>query len=143
MGNDPRPSWDAYGLALARTAALRADCTRRKVGAALMGADHRILALGYNGAPTGRPGCLSAGACPRGAFTHAEIPGGLGNAGHPVPCIAIHAERNCMEHFLASRGGNSWERDLDGATLYITDAPCTDCAGYLRDRFPNLRVVTP
>jgi deoxycytidylate deaminase len=28
--------------------------------------DHRIVSAGYNGAPAGQPGCLTAGACPRG-----------------------------------------------------------------------------
>lgn len=131
-----RPTWDDYGLALARTAALRGDCTRRQVGAALMDEEHRIVSLGYNGVDPGQPGCLSDGACPRGKFTHEEIPGGLGNDGHEVPCIARHAEINCIEFYLR-------HSDLmPGLTLYITDDPCLRCRLYLA-RFPLKRVVTP
>lgn len=139
---DPRPSWDEYGLHIARAASMRADCTRRLVGAALLGADHRVLALGYNGAPSGVPGCLSAGACPRGQFTYAEIPPSLGNDGHAVRCIALHAEENCLRHFEATYAPWSRPAALQGASLYITDDPCPGCAALLDD-FPLLRVVTP
>lgn len=140
---DPRPSWDEYGLALARTASIRADCTRRQVGAALVGADHRVLALGYNGAAPGAPGCLSAGACPRGRFTHDEIPGGLGNSGHVVPCIARHAEVNCLLHFEQTYAPWSRSAALDGASLYITDRPCPECLLFIWEHAPHVRIVTP
>lgn len=139
----PRPSWDDYGLGLARAAATRADCTRRKAGAVLMGADRRILALGYNGAPSGEPGCLSAGACPRGRFSHDEIPPGLGNSGHAIPCIAVHAEVNCLEHLKRDRPRWDWEQDLAGATLYITSEPCRECWRYIAEHLPLNRIVTP
>lgn len=146
---DPRPSWDTYGLHLARAASFRADCTRRLVGAALLGADHRVLSLGYNGAPSGVPGCLSAGACPRGQFTYAEISHGLGNTGHAVPCIAVHAERNCLQHLIGDRPRWEVEADLTDSTLFITDAPCPECRTYVNDvadtyaHFSGIRVVTP
>jgi dCMP deaminase len=112
------------------------------VGAALLGADHRVLALGYNGAPSGTPGCLSSGACPHGQFTYADIAHGLGDT-HPVPCIALHAERNCLEHFKRGRPESEWAVEIFGATLYITDEPCLTCALYV-GRHPGLaRVVTP
>lgn len=63
--NGPRPSWDEHFIAIARTVAERADCTRRRVGA-VIASDHRIVATGYNGVPAGHPGCLTAGGCPRG-----------------------------------------------------------------------------
>lgn len=109
-----RPDWDEYFLAIAKTIALRADCTRSKVGAVLVDQNHRIVSTGYNGAPPGAPGCLS-GACPRGRLSYDEHPpeGDYGN------CISTHAERNAI---LFS---NANERS--GTTLYITRRPCTGC----------------
>lgn len=74
-----------------------------------------IVATGYNGAPTGVPGCLTAGACPRGRQTYEERPPG----GVYDDCIAVHAERNA----LAEAG----TRGTIGATLYVTREPCGDC----------------
>lgn len=113
---DPRPTWDEWGLALAKTVALRADCSRRQVGAVLMTPDHAIVATGYNGAPSGAPGCLTAGACPRGLSD--VLPGSSYDTGAGA-CIALHAEQNAL--LRASR------EDQFGSTLYITDEPCEGC----------------
>lgn len=114
MSQDPRPSWDEYFLELAKTASLRADCTRSRVGAVLV-KNNSVIKTGYNGAPSGAPGCLTAGACPRGRLTYDEHPpeGDYGN------CIANHAERNAILF--------SDPEDRKGSTLYITRRPCTDC----------------
>jgi dCMP deaminase len=69
-----RISRDAYGLKLAEAAALRADCTRRQVGAVIVAEDGSVVATGYNGLPSGRPGCASAGACPRGQMAYPSEP---------------------------------------------------------------------
>ena len=69
-----RPTWTAYGLAMADTAALRADCTRRKVGAVVMRPDGSIVSTGYNGAPSKQGSCLG-GDCPRGRASLDEVPG--------------------------------------------------------------------
>ena len=113
---DPRPSWDAYFLGIAQAVAARADCTRRQVGAVIVDQHHRILSTGYNGAAPGRPGCLTAGACPRG-LSGVE-PGSSYDTG-PGSCIAIHAEANAL---LRADG---WL--LRWATLYCTDKPCDGC----------------
>src|ERR1700743_2695651 len=60
-----RPSWRDYYLGIADAVAVRADCTRRKVGAIVVKGTP-IISTGYNGSPPGEPGCLSDGACPRG-----------------------------------------------------------------------------
>lgn len=113
---DPRPTWDEWGLELARTVALRADCSRRQVGAVLMTPDHSVVATGYNGAPAGQPGCLTAGACPRGRSDVA--PGSSYDTGVGA-CIALHAEQNALLRA-------SWS-SMKGSTLYITDKPCDGC----------------
>lgn len=123
-----RPSWDDYFLGIAAAVAARADCTRRQVGAVLV-LNRRILSTGYNGAPAGEPGCASAGACPRGRFTHDEVPVNLGNAGHPVPCIAVHAEDNALR-YARRHPANDYQEDRTitmGTTMYITDEPCPGC----------------
>jgi dCMP deaminase len=139
-----RLSWDDYFVNLARAVALRADCTRRQVGAVLVSPDHRVLATGYNGAPPGEPGCLE-GACPRGrhfpAFngepTYGEtFADGCGcGADLPCPessatgssytnCTSLHSEENAL--LIAGRS------QCQGATLYVTDAPCDWCAKLIR-----------
>lgn len=120
-----RLTFDEYGLILAQTVALRADCTRRRVGAVIMDQHRRVVGTGYNGAPPGAPGCLSSGACPRGQMSYDQVPksstyaGALGG----VNCIALHAEENAMLH--------SDRADRSGATIYVTDEPCPNCSRIL------------
>ncbi|WP_316668228.1 dCMP deaminase family protein [uncultured Propionibacterium sp.] len=130
----PVPGWDEYFLGIAQAVSARAKCTRRRVGAVLVGPDHRIIATGYNGAAPGRPDCLE-GACPRGRLGYDEVPG-LGDydrPGAPGFCIAIHAEVNAL---LFST------RDTKGSTIYVTDEPCPGCrkalaaAGIVRAVWP-------
>ena len=105
-----RPSWDEYGLTLARAVATRADCSRRRVGAVILDKEHRVVGAGYNGAPSGKIGCLSGG-CPR-ATSGVE-------PGSPYDnCISIHAEVNALLH-SSHRGGG---------TIYVTDKPCNWCS---------------
>ncbi len=47
-----RPTWDEYFLGIAAAVSQRADCRRRRVGAVLV-AQHRIVATGYNGSSHG------------------------------------------------------------------------------------------
>ena len=55
-----RPSWDEYFMELAKVVAKRSTCLRQKVGAIIV-KDKRILATGYNGAPSGMAHCLDIG----------------------------------------------------------------------------------
>lgn len=128
--SDPRPTWDEWGYQLAQTVARRADCSRRQVGAVLMSDDHRIIATGYNGAPSGQPGCLTSGACPRA--TSGVAPGSSYDTGAGA-CIALHAEQNLLLRA-------SWT-DMVGATLYVTDEPCDGCYRMILGT-PIARLVT-
>lgn len=125
-----RPTWDEWGLAIAKAVSLRADCSRRQVGAVIVTPDHRILSTGYNGAPEGMPGCLE-GACPRGQSDAA--PGSSYDTGAGT-CIALHAEQNAL--LQAER------IKIAGSTVYITDEPCTGCWRMLSGS-GALRVVYP
>lgn len=115
LTSNQRPSWDEYFLTLAIAVSTRADCTRDKVGAVLVDQRNRVISVGYNGAPSGAPGCLTNNACPRGRLTFEEHPSG-GDYGN---CISIHAETNAILYADP-------EKRL-GSVLYITRRPCTDC----------------
>jgi dCMP deaminase len=125
-----RPSWDAYFLAGAAWVATRADCTRSQVGAILVNAHHEVRGTGYNGAPSGVPGCASAGACPRGQLSRTECAPNSDYAN----CVADHAERNAIRHALSA--------ELPGSTLYTTREPCPACWTLIRAAGIR-RVVTP
>jgi deoxycytidylate deaminase len=55
-----RPTWDEYFMELAKVVAKRSTCLRQNVGAIIV-KDKRILATGYNGAPSGLDHCLDIG----------------------------------------------------------------------------------
>lgn len=77
-------------------------CVRRKVGALIV-KDKMIISDGYNGTPSGFENiCEDA-------------------EGITKPYV-LHAEANAITK-IARSGNNS-----DGATLYVTDAPCIECA---------------
>ena len=107
-----RPSWDEYFMSMARLAAGRSTCLRRKVGCVLA-RDRRVLATGYNGAPSGVPHCDEAG-CVRERL-------GIPSGERTELCRAVHAEQNAMAQ--AARFGIS----LEGCTAYITCQPCAMC----------------
>ena len=111
-----RPSWDEYFLDVARLVAKRATCLRRSVGAVLV-KDKRILATGYNGAPSGLKHCADVG-CMRQKL---KIPSG---ERHEL-CRALHAEQNAL--IQASLYGIS----VKGSILYATCQPCVICAKML------------
>ncbi len=113
---DPRPSWDDYFMSITELVAQRSTCLRRKVGAILV-KDKRILATGYNGAPTGLKHCLETG-CLREKL---HIPSGQR---HEL-CRALHAEQNVL--IQAAYYGIP----VAGSTLYCTNLPCIICTKML------------
>jgi len=108
-----RPSWDEYFMEMADIVKSRSTCLRRQVGAVVV-KDKRILASGYNGAPTGLKHCEETG-CLREQL---GIPSGQR---HEL-CRGLHAEQNAI--IQASLHGVK----LEGATLYVTIQPCVVCA---------------
>ena len=118
-----RPDWHSYFLAIAAAVATRADCTRRQVGAVLVGPDRRVLSTGYNGAPSGVPGCATAGACPRGRESVESVPSRSDYADGRGACLAIHAEQNAVMY--------SRPKSRAGATMYVTCEPCPQCYALL------------
>ena len=112
-----RPGWDEYFLGIATAVAARADCRRRRVGAVLV-SNNRIVATGYNGAPSGGPSCL-AGECPRGLMDPDVVAPGSSYDTGAGACVALHAEQNCLLYADRSRA--------ESATIYVTHEPCDGC----------------
>ena len=110
---DPRPSWDEYFMAIVKEVATRSTCRRRQIGAVIV-KDKRILATGYNGAPSGLAHCLEVG-CLRDAR-------GIGSGERHEICRGLHAEQNAI--IQAALHGVS----IKGAAIYATHQPCTLCA---------------
>ncbi len=113
MEQQERPSWDEYFMTLAHQVATRTTCIRRGVGCVLV-RDKRILATGYNGAPSSLRHCAEIG-CLRQQL---KVPSGQK---HEL-CRALHAEQNAL--IQAARHGIS----VEGASLYVTTQPCVLCA---------------
>jgi len=98
---------------IAELVSKRSTCIRRSVGAVLV-RDRRVLATGYNGAPSGLKHCLEVG-CLREQLS---VPSG---ERHEL-CRGLHAEQNAI--IQAALHGVS----VNGATLYCTNHPCIICA---------------
>lgn len=108
-----RPGWDEYFLEAAQLVSKRATCLRRRVGAVLV-KDKKILATGYNGAPSGIAHCETAG-CLRERLK-------ISSGERHELCRGLHAEQNVL--LQAALHGVSTK----GSVLYVTNQPCIICA---------------
>jgi len=126
-----RPTREETLMAVAEVVALRGTCDRAQVGA-VIAHDGRPISFGYNGAPPGLPHCDENnhgwGPNPHepGTPFHSAVEEGMAEGLYEVGCInATHAEANALA--FAARHGIATE----GATLYVTVAPCDVCARLL------------
>ena len=94
-------SLDLRYLRMARIWSENSYCVRRQVGA-LVVKDKMIISDGYNGTPSG-----FENVCEEDGVTKPYV---------------LHAEANAITK-IARSGNNS-----EGATLYVTDSPCIECA---------------
>lgn len=94
----------------------RSTCLRRQVGCVIV-KDKKILATGYNGAPSGLSHCLEIG-CMREKL---GIPSG---ERHEL-CRALHAEQNAIIQSAVSGA------TISGGTIFCTHYPCSLCAKML------------
>lgn len=108
-----RPTIDEYFMEIAGVVAKRSTCLRNIVGAVIV-RDKRILATGYNGAPSNLEHCLDIG-CIRQQQNIAS------GTRHEL-CRAVHAEQNAI--IQSAVHGVS----IAGSTLYCTHQPCILCA---------------
>lgn len=107
-----RPDWGPYFMEIARIVSMRSTCLRRTVGAVIV-KDKRILASGYNGAPSGLKHCVEV-SCLREKMNIAS------GERHEL-CRGLHAEQNAI--IQAAYHGVS----INGADLYCTHLPCSIC----------------
>lgn len=93
---------DKRYLRMAKIWAENSYCQRRQVGALIV-KDNMIISDGYNGTPVGFENVCED----EHGVTHPYV---------------LHAEANAITK-IARSGNNS-----NGATLYVTDSPCIECA---------------
>lgn len=102
-----RIEWNKLLMNVAEQFAQRSTCASKKVGAVIV-IDNRPISTGYNGDYTGGENCSGILTC----LTEEGRCGG----------DTIHAEMNAI--LFAARNGIK----TDGASIYITCAPCSKCA---------------
>ena len=93
---------DMRYIRMAKIWAENSYCERRKVGALIV-KDKMIISDGYNGTPSG----------------FENICEDENNVTKPY---VLHAEANAITKLARSNNSS------DGATMYVTDAPCIECA---------------
>lgn len=94
--------FDKSYLEMARVWASNSYCKRRQVGALIV-KDKMIISDGYNGTPSGFENVCE-------------------DENNHTKTYVLHAEANAITK--VAKSGNS----SDGATLYVTAAPCIECA---------------
>ena len=113
MELERQEKWDKRFMDVAKLVGSWCSCNRRKVGAVIVN-KNRIIATGYNGAPTGVENCKERGCCIRDELkiesgTRSEV------------CYSVHAEQNAIAQ--AAKLGIA----VEGATIYVTHQPCSMC----------------
>ena len=101
-GLTKQQQFDGSYLEMAQVWAKNSYCKRRQVGALIV-KDRMIISDGYNGTPSGFENVC-------------EDENGL------TKSYVLHAEANAITKVAKSNNSS------DGATLYITSAPCVECA---------------
>lgn len=120
-----RPTLDEYYMNLAHAAKVRATCKLKQVGAVLV-KNNQVIATGYNGS---LPGAYECDAMIMSSDSDLVVTCGKkcqitrtrSNGKTTSACNTIHAEVNAI--FQCINRGLS----VEGATLYVTFAPCIDC----------------
>ena len=114
---DTRPDWDHYFMNIAEQVKMRCSCMSAKKGTIIV-QDQMIISSGYNGSPKNIVHCTSGG-CERCTSRHL---GKMKSGVYSEPCICAHSEENAIVQ--AAYNGAS----TNGARLYTTFTPCTNCA---------------
>lgn len=99
--------WDTRYIQMATLVGSWSDDADRNVGCVIVGPDHSVRAIGYNGLPLG---------------VDRSIPSRVQRKDGEKYKWIEHAERNAI--YLAAKNGIR----LEGSTIYMTWFPCEDCA---------------
>ncbi|MBR3093907.1 MAG: dCMP deaminase family protein [Bacteroidaceae bacterium] len=102
MDSNKQSLLDRRYLRMARIWAENSYCERRKVGA-LVVKDNMIISDGYNGTPSGFENICE-------------------DENNTTKPYVLHAEANAITKLARSHNSSK------GATMYITDSPCIECA---------------
>lgn len=100
-------TWDEYFMGVSVLSGMRSKDPNTQVGACIVGADNRILSMGYNGFPNG---------CSDELFPWDREGEGL-DTKYP---FVTHSELNAILNY---KGGS-----LEGSKLYVSLFPCNECA---------------
>lgn len=113
-----KSKWIDLFMKFAEEAAKLSSCSRLQVGAVIV-KNNRVISIGYNGTPSGWDNCCEV------ALLETPNKPLLDDRGVPVLKTkeeVIHAEANAI--IKLARDGESGM----GSTLFITHAPCIQCA---------------
>jgi len=102
ISKEKQQQFDLRYIQMARVWAKNSYCKRRQVGALIV-KDRMIISDGYNGTPSG-------------------FENDCEDENDQSKPYVLHAEANAITKVAKSNNSS------DGATLYITDSPCMDCA---------------
>ena len=100
-------SWDEYFMGVAILSGMRSKDPSTQVGACIVSQDNKILSMGYNGFPIG---------CSDDDFPWTR-------EGEPLDNKYFYTTHSELNAILNYRGGS-----LEGAKLYVSLFPCTECA---------------
>lgn len=98
-----RPTWPETFKGILYLLAKRATCPRLQTASMIVDDSHRILGMGYNGAPRGMPHCFDVGC--------------LMESGHCVR--TIHDTANALRQITVA--------EARGASIYQLHRPCIRC----------------
>jgi len=101
-------NWDEYFMGIAMLSAQRSKDNSTQVGACIVNDEKKIVAVGYNGMPTG---------CDDDDMPWEREADSALDTKYPFVC---HAELNAIL--------NRNSANLKGCTLYVTLFPCNECA---------------
>jgi len=114
--------WQSAYIDVAERFASLSTARRLKVGAIVV-KDNRVLSIGYNGMPSGWDNnCEDACKPDWMDWEPTEEDVQLGIAILKTKPQVIHAEMNCLSKLAGSNESGK------GADMYITHAPCIECA---------------
>ena len=102
MVSEKQKQFDLSYLKMAQVWSENSYCVRRKVGALIV-KDKMIISDGYNGTPSGFENVCE-------------------NELGQTKSYVLHAEANAITKVAKSNNSS------EGATLYVTDAPCMECS---------------
>jgi dUTP pyrophosphatase len=99
-----RPTWDEYFMMAAKLIAVMATCPKLNVGTVIV-KDRRIVASGFNGAPSGQPHCSEVG------------------------CLVFEDEGTSCRRIVHSEHNAVLQdsRNVAGGILYTPYLSCIDC----------------